>query len=87
MVRFLLDKEVPVGTFSLSGETALTHIINGMPNDISTLALDQIIVKDHQTKNTKYYLANLTNKRWKRLCIARNSFKGETLAKDPLEVM
>ena len=86
-MRFLLKQEVPVATFALSGETPLTHIINTMPSDVAEMALNQIIVKDLQQKKTKYYLANITSKRWTKLCIARNRFNGVTFAKDPLEVV
>ena len=86
VVRYLLQMGMPVGSFSIYGETALTHIINIMPTDVAMKALDQLIEEDDGLKKTKFYIGNFSSKRWRRLCTLKNSFSGETYAKKTLEV-
>ena len=86
VVRYLLNLEVPVGSFSIDGETALSNIINVMPTEVAMKALDQLVEEDFGSKKTKFYLGNLTKKRWRRICTIKKAFSGDTLSKEPLEV-
>ena len=86
VVRFLINMGMPVGSFSIDGETALSHIINVMPTDVAMRALDQLVEEDSGLKKTKFYIGNFSTKRWRRICTMKHSFSGETYAKKPLEV-
>ena len=77
---------MPVGSYSLSGETALTQIINTMPTEIAYEALDQLVDENPTQMKTFMYVGNFTAKRWRRLCGAWNQCQGQTFCKDPLEV-
>ena len=86
-VRYLLTQiDVPVAPFALSGELAITKIIQNIPDSLALQALDQFIYYDLPVNKTRYYLGNMACKRHKKLLLARNLFSSSTSVKGPLEV-
>lgn len=83
--RFLLEQGAPVGVYDDGGTSALTLMVEKMP-DVAKIALAQFEVVDKALRKKYFYLNYLECETWKKKSTLHRNPSKKSFAKTPLEV-